>query len=77
MEKVEKKYKNKEDYPLMLSPSHVQEIMNRGRKQTYDFLGEVEYQVRKNKNPPFHLIRIGKSIKIPRDIFFNWVEGSQ
>jgi hypothetical protein len=70
-----KKYKNKEDYPLMLEPKHIQEIMGIGRRQTYDFLNEIEFKINKGKNPPFHLKRLGKLFKIPREGFFDWLEG--
>lgn len=57
----------KEDLPLVLESAHIQEIMNFGRRQTYEFL----------KDPPFPVRRIGGRgvIKISRDAFFRWLEG--
>ncbi|PYI54503.1 DNA-binding protein [Paenibacillus flagellatus] len=57
----------RECYPLVLGPEEIQEILCIGRRQTYELL----------KNPPFHVVRIGKRrlIKVSRDSFFNWLEG--
>ena len=70
-----KTYKPIEQYPLILDPMHVKEIMGIGRKQAYEFISEVEMMNRKGKNPPFHVKRFGKLYKIPRDQFFDWVNG--
>lgn len=60
--------KSKEDYPLVLEPKHIQEILGVGRRNTYELLND----------PPFHVNRVGKRglIKVPRDVFFKWLEGS-
>lgn len=67
--------RTKNDYPIMLEPIHIQEILGLGRKNTYQFLNEVEARVNLGKKPEFHLKRIGKLMKIPRDDFFDWLEG--
>jgi excisionase family DNA binding protein len=57
--------KTKEDYPMVLTVSHIQEILHIGRRQTYELM---------NKEG-FPSLRIGKkSIRIPRDQFFEWLE---
>ncbi|WP_246096168.1 DNA-binding protein [Paenibacillus sinopodophylli] len=60
-------YKSKEDFPLALEPTHIQEILRIGRRGTYELLN----------NPLFHVNRIGKNrmIRLPRDVFFSWLEG--
>ncbi|MWV44788.1 DNA-binding protein [Paenibacillus sp. HJL G12] len=68
--------KTKDDYPIMLEPAHIQEILGLGRKNTYQFLNEVEAKVYLKKEPEFHLKRIGKLMKIPKDSFFDWLEGN-
>lgn len=59
--------KSREEYPLILKPTDVQEILGIGRRGTYELLN----------NPPFHVNRIGKNGRfiIARDVLFNWVEG--
>ncbi|OMF35211.1 DNA-binding protein [Paenibacillus sp. FSL H8-0548] len=61
--------KSKDEFPLVLEPAHIQEILNIGRRGTYELLAD----------PPFHVNRIGKNkmIKVPRDVFFIWLEGKQ
>ncbi|GIO36993.1 hypothetical protein J41TS12_18540 [Paenibacillus antibioticophila] len=61
---------NKNELPLSLSPQHIKEILEMGRRQTYEFL---------NDNPPFPVHRIGGrgEFKIPRDPFFRWFEGEE
>lgn len=60
---------SKDDLPLVLGPSHIQEILCIGRRATYELLSD----------PPFHVNRIGKNkmIKVPRDVFFRWFEGEK
>lgn len=60
--------KSKEELPLTLNPQHIKEILEMGRRQTYEFLGN---------NPPFPVHRIGGrgEFKIPKDAFFKWFEG--
>ena len=57
-----------EKYPEVLEPKHVREILRIGEKQTYELL---------NQTPaPFHFVRIGRRIKIPKDAFINWFCGT-
>jgi hypothetical protein len=57
--------KQLKDYPFILEVAHIQEIMNIGRRQAY---GLVNSGV-------FRCVRVGRSIKIPRDGFFHWLSG--
>ncbi|ANY71019.1 DNA-binding protein [Paenibacillus sp. BIHB 4019] len=61
--------KSREDYPLTLEQPDVQEILRIGRRASYELLND----------PPFHVIRMGKSrtIKVSRDALFDWLEGKQ
>ncbi|OBZ15141.1 DNA-binding protein [Bacillus sp. FJAT-26390] len=60
---------SKEQLPLILEPAHIQEILCIGRRATYELLAD----------PPFHVNRVGKNkmIKVPRDVFFRWLEGDK
>jgi Helix-turn-helix domain len=49
----------------VLNPKDVMEILDIGRRQTYELL----------ENPPFHTVRIGRLIKIPKKPFFEWLNG--
>jgi hypothetical protein len=56
-----------DDYPSVLAPEDVQEILGIGRRKVYEFL----------KNPPFHTVRVGKLIKVSKQVFINWLEGTE
>lgn len=58
----------------MLKVKDVQEILGIGKKQAYEFIGEVEYRIKYNKDYPFPVKRIGRSIRIPKDPFFDWLK---
>lgn len=51
--------------PEVLTPKDVQEILGIGRRQTYELLAD----------PPFHVVRIGRLFKIPKDPFYKWLNG--
>lgn len=61
-------YFNKDEYPSILEPKHIKEIMNIGEKQLYEMLNK--------KKPPFHFVRVGRRIKISKDVFIRWLEGT-
>ena len=50
----------------LLSVTEVQNILNLGRTSTYEFL---------KNNPPFRILHINHSIRIPSKDFFNWIDG--
>jgi hypothetical protein len=54
-----------DDYPMVMSPKDVQEILGLGRRVTYEMLID----------PPFVVKRINGAGKylIPRDSFFEWL----
>jgi predicted DNA-binding transcriptional regulator AlpA len=60
-------YIDKDQYPSVLDPIHIQEILGIGRKQVYELLNQDK--------PPFHFIRIGRLIKISKSVFLQWLEG--
>jgi hypothetical protein len=56
-----------DDYPSILHPEDIQQILRMGRRKTYEFLN----------NPPFHVKRVGKLIKVSKEVFINWLEGNE
>lgn len=55
-------------YPIMLKPEHVKEILNIGRRATFDLLNQ--------DNPPFVVHRYGpRKIRIPKESLRKHVEG--
>jgi excisionase family DNA binding protein len=58
--------KHPEDYPIILEVSHIQEIMHIGKRQAYALVNSGQ----------FRSVRIGRSIKIPKDSFFEWLIGN-
>lgn len=70
-------FKKITDYPLMLTPKDIQEILGTSRKSTYDILSQIEYKMKKGEQVPFVIKRIGKLIKIPRDQFWDWFENTE
>lgn len=69
--------KSRDDYPILMTPDHVREILGLGRRYTYEFLNMTEAKVLRNKNPEFYVFRVGKYLKINRDSFFNYIEGKK
>jgi len=59
---------NKDQLPLSLEPKHIRTILDIGERQVYEFL---------NNNPPFVVHRVGRTLKIPREKFFDWFEGKR
>ncbi|MFS1513430.1 helix-turn-helix domain-containing protein [Chengkuizengella sp. SCS-71B] len=57
---------NIEKYPEVLTPKHIQEILDIGERQTYELL----------LSKPFHYVRVGRMYKISRETFFKWLNGS-
>lgn len=58
---------NRDDLPDALEPKHIQQILNIGRRRTYELL----------ENPPFHVVRVGWLYKISKQTFFEWFDGKQ
>ncbi|AND39569.1 helix-turn-helix domain-containing protein [Cytobacillus oceanisediminis] len=56
---------NREELPEALTPRHIQEILQIGKKQTYEMM----------ENPPFHVVKVGRLYKISKKAFFKWFDG--
>jgi hypothetical protein len=57
--------KMRSDWPEMLKPVEVQQILGIGRRRTYELLAD----------PPFDVRRFGpRIIRISRDSLFSWIE---
>lgn len=49
----------------LLNAKEVQSVLQLGRTSTYEFL---------KNNPPFRILNINHSIRIPSKDFFNWID---
>ncbi|MGG2093980.1 helix-turn-helix domain-containing protein [Bacillus sp. S13(2024)] len=58
-------YKNFKDYPDVLNVSDIQGLLGIGRKQAYELVHSGE----------FHVINIGKRIKVSKNVLISWMEG--
>lgn len=52
-------------YSEVLNVSDIQQILGIGRRQAYELANSGQ----------FHVVRIGRSIKVHRDVFFKWLYG--
>jgi hypothetical protein len=59
--------KDWDKYPMTLRPKHIEGIMNRSPRKTYEFLSKS----------PFHVARDGSQIFISKAVFRSWIEGSK
>ena len=55
-----------EDYPAILNVSDIQKILGIGRVQAYELVNSSQ----------FHVVRIGRRIKVMKKVFINWLEGN-
>jgi excisionase family DNA binding protein len=53
------------DYPIILNVNDIQKILGIGRRQAYELVNSGQ----------FHSVRVGKSIRILKDVFYNWLNG--
>lgn len=51
--------------------SDIQRALGIGRTKTYEFLDAVSRQ----QNPPFRVIRVGTSVRVPKKSFDAWLNG--
>lgn len=68
MQEVEKQENTEQevsDFPPVMTVKDVQKLLQIGQTRAYELFQIVE-------DPPPH-IRIGRSIRIPRDAFFEWL----
>jgi predicted DNA-binding transcriptional regulator AlpA len=59
--------KNIESYPEVLNVEDVQQILGIGRRQAYELVASRQ----------FHTVRIGRRIKVLKEVFVNWLYGNQ
>jgi excisionase family DNA binding protein len=59
--------KNLNNLPDVLDVDHIKDILGVGRRQAYELA---------NSNQ-FHVVRVGRRIKIAREVFENWLKGGQ
>jgi len=52
-------------YPETLDVTDIQQILGIGRRQSYELVNSGQ----------FHIVRIGRRIKVSRDVFFQWLNG--
>lgn len=55
-----------EQYPPVLDVIHIQQILGIGRRQAYELVNSGD----------FHIVRIGRRIKVLKTVFISWLEGS-
>lgn len=60
-------YKTYNEYPDVLNVSDIQELLGIGRKQAYELVHSKQ----------FHVIKVGKRIKVSKNILISWIEGGK
>ncbi|WP_042126770.1 helix-turn-helix domain-containing protein [Paenibacillus sp. FSL R5-0345] len=60
---IEPIYKTPSDYPSVLTAKEIQQILGIGERQTYELLNSAQ----------IHIVRVGKMIKVSKDIFLKWL----
>jgi Helix-turn-helix domain len=58
-------YNNLDNYPDVLNVSDIQKILGIGRRQAYELVN----------SGVFHVVKIGRRIKVSKKIFIKWLEG--
>ena len=61
---------NTETEKMVYGVEDIQVMLSLGRNSTYSFLEKV-YEEQK----PFRVLKIGKSIRVPKTSFDNWLNG--
>jgi hypothetical protein len=59
----EQQIKEEKDYPLILTAEHISEILQIGKRKSYEIMDEKG----------FPLIRLGKIKRTSREEFFKWI----
>lgn len=49
--------------------SDIQKALGLGKTKTYEFLNEIY----RSEKPPFRVIKVGTSVRIPKQSFDNWL----
>ena len=60
-------HKNIEDYPIILTAVHLSEILMVSKSTAYELM----------EQKTFPLIKLGRSKRVLRDAFFNWLTQEQ
>ncbi|TYP67412.1 helix-turn-helix domain-containing protein [Paenibacillus methanolicus] len=55
----------RDNYPETLDVADIKKILNIGQVQAYELANSKQ----------FHVVKVGRRIKVSRDVFFNWLEG--
>jgi len=54
-------------YPEALDVTDIQEILGIGRRQAYELVNSGQ----------FHVVRIGRRIKVSKNVFLHWLNGRE
>ncbi|WP_416825509.1 helix-turn-helix domain-containing protein [Ectobacillus polymachus] len=55
-----------DNYPPVLNVEDIQKILGIGRRQAYELVNSES----------FHVVRVGRRIKILKKVFISWLEGN-
>jgi hypothetical protein len=58
---------NPKEFPDVLDVRDIQQILKIGRRQAYELVNSGQ----------FHVVKIGKRIKVSKKVFLQWLEGNQ
>jgi predicted DNA-binding transcriptional regulator AlpA len=67
MNKQQRVIKTIEDLPEVLEATHIQEFLKISKSAAYDLM----------KSKQFHVFKIGRLMKAPKEAFVEWVEGKK
>jgi hypothetical protein len=56
---------NLDNLPAVLDVSDIKKVLNCGRVQAYELANSGQ----------FHVVRVGRRIKVAKDVFLNWLQG--
>ncbi|MBY3623797.1 helix-turn-helix domain-containing protein [Acinetobacter sp. CUI P1] len=62
---MESAHKEVNDLPPVLQVIDVQNYLGIGKKQAYELCNSGQ----------FHIVRVGRLIKVSREVFINWLQG--
>jgi excisionase family DNA binding protein len=57
----------KNDLPPVLEVTDIQRYLNIGKGQAYELANSGQ----------FHVVRVGRLIKVSREVFLNWLNGNE
>lgn len=62
---MESAHKEVNDLPPVLQVIDIQNYLGIGKKQAYELCNSGQ----------FHIVRVGRLIKVSREVFINWLQG--